>query len=528
MKTSPVAFKRFGIAISSPHLRRTVALVLLLFLFVGVAPGQNLVPNPSFESKTSCPAALSASQILGVTSWTAATNGSPDYFHTCASSASGVSVPANTFGNQSPRTGQAYAGFIARPSNLSREYLQTPLTSPLVAGLTYKVSFYLSLSDGSQWATDKLGAYFSAGAVTANTSSVLGVVPQIVNPAGTFITGKTGWTLVSGTYTSLGGEDHLVIGNFATNSSSNPQTGLGGFYPGCYYYIDDVSVEKATVAGTCNLVIGKSPSKGSIPLRSGAPVTFEVVVRNQGSGVCSAPISVTDSFSAGLTYVSSGGSGWVCPPGPLSGSNAVTCTNNLSLGPNQASLLLLTFNVTAPPGAGVKNCATLNHPKVTNPAKKHVCLKLPVVGKKGCDLAVTKTISPNPLVKGQPANITITLKNVGDGKCDPGEFPGTILRDAQPAGMTFAQPVSITQSGGNINWQCGHEVPSNNLTCATPAPLPPGYSATFTFSATVTGKPGSSITNCATVNNANDTDPANNKSYVTAKIKTIFPASGRN
>ena len=136
-----------------------------------------------------------------------------------------------------------------------------------------------------------------------------------------------------------------------------------------------------------------------------------------------------------------------------------------------------------------------------------------------CDLAITKTISPTPLVSGQPATVTVTVKNVGTGTCDPGAFPGTGLRDNQPTGLTFAQqPVAISQSGGSATWQCGNEVPSNNLTCATPNPLPPGYSATFSIKATVTAPPGSSVTNCATVSNVNDANQANNKSCVTTPV----------
>lgn len=382
MQKKKVPLEKISFVISCTPARGFVALLLSVFFFQGMADAQNLVPNPSFELKNSCPTGLSASQITGVTFWTSATAASPDYFHSCATSASGVSVPANTFGNETPRTGQAYAGFIARPTNSYREYLETPLTSPLVAGVAYTVSFYISLSDASQWAIDKIGAYLSVGPTTSTTSLVLGVAPQIINPAGTYITNKTGWTLVSGTYVAIGGEDHLVIGNFATDSAATPMTGLGGFYPGSYYYVDDVSVEKAKGAGKCDLVISKSPSKGSVPLVSGAQATFEVIVTNQGTGTCSAPITINDSFSSGLTYVSGGTSGWVCASGPITGPNAVTCTSNLPLGPNQSRLLLLTFNVTAPPGKGIKNCATLNHPKDTNPANNQACVKLPVTGKK--------------------------------------------------------------------------------------------------------------------------------------------------
>jgi hypothetical protein len=165
-----------------------------------------------------------------------------------------VSTPGNDFGSQAPHTGQAYAGFILRPSNDYREYLEIPLTAPLVGGVTYDVSFYVSLADAAQWGIDKFGAYLSVGSVgPVNNSDVLGFAPQVINPTGNFITDKSGWTLVTGTYVALGGETHLVIGNFADNLSTTTITGLGGFYPGSYYYIDDVSVAVMTTAAAVSV-----------------------------------------------------------------------------------------------------------------------------------------------------------------------------------------------------------------------------------------------------------------------------------
>jgi len=229
-----------------------VILASLALLHAGSAAAQNLVPNPSFELMTSCPTGLSSSQIQGVTLWTCPTTGSSDYYHACATGPTGptgVGTPVNGLGNQTPRSGQAYAGFILRPVNNLREYLEIPLTAPLVGGMSYEVSFYISLSDASQWAVDKVGAYLSVGSVGPVSNALpLSFVPQVVNPPGSYITDKSAWTLVTGTYVALGGETHLVIGNFADNASTTPITGLGGFYPGSYYYIDDASVVLTTTS----------------------------------------------------------------------------------------------------------------------------------------------------------------------------------------------------------------------------------------------------------------------------------------
>lgn len=245
----PVHGWTVGALLFAPLLLSNLAFAHLLFGAVA-ARAQNLVPNPSFETYSQCPDF--PAQIGRATPWTMPTNGTSDAYNACAGNDPNVSVPVNQFGNQAARTGSGYAGFILRNSTGGsyREYIEVPLTAPLAAGVAYNVSFYVSLSDQSQWAIDKFGAYLSVGPVgPVNTASVLGLLPQVVNPAGNFITDKTGWTLVTGTYIALGSEDHLVIGNFADDAATTPVTGLGGFYNGAYYYIDDVSVVK--VAAGC-------------------------------------------------------------------------------------------------------------------------------------------------------------------------------------------------------------------------------------------------------------------------------------
>jgi uncharacterized repeat protein (TIGR01451 family) len=273
----------------------------------------------------------------------------------------------------------------------------------------------------------------------------------------------------------------------------------------------------------CDLEISKSLAHGIVPpLQPGQQVTFEIIVTNVGTGPCDPPIPVTDTFT-GMTYQSGGQimGPWTCPPG--SSATPVTCnysgTSATPLQPGQSSNFFVSFTVTAKPGEAVENCAEVKHPNDTNPNNNKACIKVPVAEpKEKCDLKITKTVQPNPVQSGQQVTITLTVQNVGTGTCPPGPFPGTVVSDPRPSGLTFNLPVSISQSGGSATWQCGLGVPTGDLSCATQDPLPPGYSATFTFTATVTAPPGSNIQNCATVSNQNDANPANNKSCVTITV----------
>jgi len=348
-----ITVKKNRLGILRMHLWRLVVLTAIMaFLAKGVSAAPNLVPNPSFELKTSCPAGMSSFQITGVTLWLAPTNASPDYFHVCATSASNVSTPANGLGNQTARTGQAYAGFILRPVNDYREYLETPLSAPLVAGVTYNVSFYVSLSDASQWAVDKIGAYLSGGSVgPVNTAGVLTVVPQLVNPNGNFITNKSDWTLVSGTYIALGGEDHLTIGNFSDNISTTPTTGLGGFYPGSYYYIDDVSVEEAEKQGECAQVQGRE----AVCKRDGSGYTYSFSVTNN-SGKDVTEILLTPPIGSGLVL-----SDQTFPlTTPLPNGQSTTITVDLgNVKPGTESCFFVTLMTKDGPCCTVKVCPVL-------------------------------------------------------------------------------------------------------------------------------------------------------------------------
>jgi OmpA-OmpF porin, OOP family len=230
------------------HLRfdRTAVLALACGMIVvpRVSLAVNLVPNPSFETYVSCP--TSFGQIYQAAPWDTPNTGTSDYLNACAPNVfPSVNVPQNEQGNQSALTGVGYAGLIplsAAPDY--REYIQAPLSSPLVANVPYLVKFYVSLADESILAIDRLGAYLSVGAVgPVPNYAPLAVTPQVESPANVYLTNSAGWTLVSGVFVASGGENHITIGSFHDDASTGSVPGPGLWPGGSYYYIDDVSVE---------------------------------------------------------------------------------------------------------------------------------------------------------------------------------------------------------------------------------------------------------------------------------------------
>ncbi len=207
---------------------------------------QNLVPNPSFE-QVNCPTGYTGFPAQVETfmhNWYSATCASPDPMTNCSSNAN-TSVPDVWFGNQTARTGTNYMGLGFYGSWY--EYIGVKLTQPLISGEVYQVSFYVSMAEQVRYAADALGIYFSTSEIrcySGFSGPVLTHVPQVVQAAGLFLTDSVGWTAISGTYTALGGEEYIVIGYFKPwNVSALQDIGNGGLTR-CYYYIDDVTVEK--------------------------------------------------------------------------------------------------------------------------------------------------------------------------------------------------------------------------------------------------------------------------------------------
>ncbi len=225
-----------------------------LYVFNGKAQ-VNLVPNPSFEIHNNCP--LGTSQINEAAPWFQPSLGTPDLFDSCDVSEF-VGVPQNFIGYQNARTGRAYAGlFVAYPGLASpsfREYIEVKLSDSLLPGQRYYVTFYVSLSDSSHYATDDIAVLFSTDSAKSDTSYLLYWTPQITNLSGSYLNNKFIWTQISGQYIAVGGEKYLTIGNFKSNTNTDTVKVSGGgsissdFY-NSYYYIDDVCI--STDSMTC-------------------------------------------------------------------------------------------------------------------------------------------------------------------------------------------------------------------------------------------------------------------------------------
>ena len=221
-------------------MRKLFYLTLLCFgCITGVA--QNLVPNGDFEQYDGCNFLLG--DLDSAAFWFNPTNSTPDYFNECVMGAAGI--PSNYFGYQYAHTGTGCGGIYIwfGGSNNYREYMEVPLTAPLVANQCYQLRMWVNLANSVKYTSHMVGAYFSDTLIDVSTYYVLPFVPQIQNSAGTS-PDSLFWTFISQTFTANGGENYMIIGNFLNDSSTILTVANNNISTSndsaCYFYIDNV------------------------------------------------------------------------------------------------------------------------------------------------------------------------------------------------------------------------------------------------------------------------------------------------
>ncbi len=116
------------------------------------------------------------------------------------------------------------------------------------------------------------------------------------------------------------------------------------------------------------------------------------------------------------------------------------------------------------------------------------------------DLAITKTVTPDPLSPGQSIQYTITVANNGPTKANE-----VVVTDNIPAGLTVTNTNPSTGSWSAPNWTIGE--------------MANGASATLEITATVDNSFSGTLTNTAIVNSTTtDPDPDNNTATVNSEV----------
>lgn len=238
--------------------RRAVFALLCVILTLQVESQAvlNLVNNWSFEDTLRCP--NNAGQVYYSKHWfNPVLAGNPDYFNSCAnsntlisSSSTRIAVPQNDAGFQFPRTGNSFSGFATYVKSISsyREYIKNKLKTNTINTKSYCVTFYVSRSDSSTFASANIGAYFSNDSIISTSISppyILNISPNIEELI--ILKDTLNWIKIENIYVANGNEYFLTIGNFRNDGGTafiqtKPLTMSPIQLNYSYYYIDDVSV----------------------------------------------------------------------------------------------------------------------------------------------------------------------------------------------------------------------------------------------------------------------------------------------
>lgn len=212
-------------------------IVCVIFCCPSASAQQNLVPNGDFEDYYRCPSGLSQTDTC--IGWTTFTNGTSDYFNSCATNM--ISVPTNFRGYQQAASGNGYMGGYSNVGGISpyKEYITRQIMT-MTVGATYEVSMSVSLSNRSTTGTNDMAIYFfDAAPAFYNTTNIPPVTPQ-VEWTNIIVSDTTNWVRLKATFTADSAYDNIVIGGFRDVNTASTSNGTSGTV---YYYIDSVVVK---------------------------------------------------------------------------------------------------------------------------------------------------------------------------------------------------------------------------------------------------------------------------------------------
>lgn len=231
----------------------TISLLLLCY----TSFSQNLVPNPSFEDYYSCPNSVGqADSCVGWSSFRI----TPDYLNTCADNSTNASVPYNIWGYQYPSTGNACMALQTRFTPEAREYLGGQLSSSLIIGQKYYVSFKVNCAFSglayANGATNKIGVLFSTTPYSTSTPMPISNFAHVYTDS--IITDTLNWTNIQGSFIADSTYNYIVLGNFFDDAHTDTikLDATPGYFRATYY-IDDVVVTTDSLLTVHNEVHGE-------------------------------------------------------------------------------------------------------------------------------------------------------------------------------------------------------------------------------------------------------------------------------
>ncbi|MDQ1372828.1 MAG: hypothetical protein QOJ09_166, partial [Actinomycetota bacterium] len=188
-----------------------------------------------------------------------------------------------------------------------------------------------------------------------------------------------GWDNVigSGTYRDCKGPENYAGGKaggdpiVVTYTVVATDTGTGtldsliyDFSGSSFHYNDDFTSATASLDFDVVVAPDISVTTSHGAFTEGTPGSYDIGVTNVGGYTTTAPVTVTDTLPAGLTYTGATGAGWVCS----ASGQVVTCVYNAPIAAGGSAPLTIDVSVDPNPPANVTNTVTAANADDDNPA----------------------------------------------------------------------------------------------------------------------------------------------------------------
>ena len=224
-------------------------LSMVTLSFASFGQGENLVPNPSFESTDKKPKRLGSIESTG--NWVSPTGARADLF--IDTKVEEIATPLNIYGKEDAKEGSNYAGVVgfSYGGKMPRTYVMAKLDAPLKKGMMYCVKFNVSLAEASKYACNNMGALLSKKPFSTDSKLSIIEEPTLLHFSNDtkILSARFNWTEICGMIEAEGGEKYITIGNFISDEETKNERMKKAEdvkvaqIAAAYYYIDNVSVQ---------------------------------------------------------------------------------------------------------------------------------------------------------------------------------------------------------------------------------------------------------------------------------------------
>lgn len=275
---------------------------------------------------------------------------------------------------------------------------------------------------------------------------------------------------------------------------------------------NNTGTDAVTVTELADLAIAKTVTTPEADIVAGRQITWEVTVSNLGpsdsNASTDAPIEVTDTLPAGVSYVSATGDGWSCEPGAeTDGRATIECLSVTDLAVGDAPILTVTGLIAADVQGEIRNDVRVAPGLTPEPEGTQTNNTADAVAEVAevADLVLSKAVSQT-IEAGAGGEYTLTVTNLG-----PSAARGVALVDTLPAGLTFA-------SAQGDGWTCA-PASGSDVICTYDGILAPAATLTLVLSVTADETLQGDIVNTAVVSSSTpDPNLENNTATATGTV----------